>query len=260
PIAARDLVVDPACGDGRWLAAVARRAPGARLVGVDADPLAIDSARVTLAAAGVEADLRLGDALADDALVPHCDWGIGTPPFVRPQPLPRAEARALWSRFSLATDKCDLSACFVQRALERAPRFALVLPAALLSLASWGAVRAAVARRGIGAVHPLPGRTFAAGIDSVVVVADPGDERIACSLGAEGPGPVERLAVGATWSVDGEPLQLEGRPLGELASFHMGVVCGDYERYVHLGRGFDEDRPTCRGRDVGRWTIGDRGE
>ena len=35
----RPHVADLACGDGRWLVAVGRRFPGARLTGVDADPL-----------------------------------------------------------------------------------------------------------------------------------------------------------------------------------------------------------------------------
>ena len=35
----------------------------------------------------------------------------------------------------------------------------------------------------------------------------------------------------------------------------MGVVCGDYPRYVHRGRQHPDDRPTCRGKDVLRWRI-----
>ncbi|MEQ1505528.1 MAG: TaqI-like C-terminal specificity domain-containing protein, partial [Myxococcota bacterium] len=40
----------------------------------------------------------------------------------------------------------------------------------------------------------------------------------------------------------------------------MGVVCGDYARYVVPAASHPADRPTCRGRDVHRWWIADRGE
>ena len=63
-------VVDPACGDGRLLAAVAehlgRHGRHADLVGCDIDPVALDAARRTL---GDAADLRCVDALT-------IDWAI----------------------------------------------------------------------------------------------------------------------------------------------------------------------------------------
>lgn len=251
----RPLVVDPACGDARWLVAVARRFPEARLVGYDTDPLALDAARVTLARAGVQADLVCADALAPDA-VPACDAIVGNPPFVRPQHLARAVADDLWARFSVATDKVDVSACFAERALDRAPRVALVLPANLLSLASFAALRARLLRAGVDAVLALPDDAFGATIHAVVVVAGPEDRRRA---GAVRDGRVEvdgRLAVSAhAWALDGDLPELPGGPLGEHVSIHMGVVCGDYGRYVHRGRAFPEDHPTCRGKDVRRWTI-----
>lgn len=247
----RPLVVDPACGDARWLVAVARRLPGARLVGYDTDPLAIDAARETLRRAGVEADLRCEDALAPDA-VPVCDAVVGNPPFVRPQHLPRAVADDLWARFALATDKVDVSVCFVERALERAPRVAFVLPANLLSLASFAALRDRLLRSGLDAVLELPFGTFPADVHAVVVIVGPAGRRQAGTLGGiTGP-----LSISAdAWALDGELPELPGRPLGERVTVHMGVVCGDYGRYVHPGRLHPEDRATCRGKDVVRWRI-----
>lgn len=253
-------VVDPACGDGRWLVAVARHAPNARLVGIDADPRAVEAARITLDRAGVAAELRHADALAPGA-VPAADLVVGNPPFVRPQHLDRAVARDLWARFPLATDKCDLSACFAELALRTAPWFALVLPSNLLSLASWAAVRRGLLDAGVDAVLRLPDDTFDATVRAVVVVVARADRRRAGALTRDGATLSRTLAVGAeAWSADGPLPELPGAPLGRHAAVHMGVVCGDYDRYVHLGRQYPEDQPTCRGRDVSRWTIADRGE
>ena len=40
----------------------------------------------------------------------------------------------------------------------------------------------------------------------------------------------------------------------------MGVVCGSYPEFVHRGSPGPLDRRTCRGRDVQRFHIHDRGE
>jgi SAM-dependent methyltransferase len=253
-------VVDPACGDGRWLLAVARQRPDARLVGIDNDPLAIEAAKATLLRAGVSAELVCTDALAP-GVVPPCDVVVGNPPFVRPQHLPREVARALWARYALATDKCDLSVCFVELALQVAPRLALVLPANLLSLASFGATRAALLARGVDAIFRVPGDPFAATVEVVVVMAGPQDRQAVGEVSREGVQITGALSAGAlAWSLDGALPELAGEPLGRYARLHMGVVCGDYPRYVHQERLHPEDRLTCRGRDVRRFHITSREE
>ncbi len=60
-----DRFVDLGCGDGQVVLAAARR--GALASGIEADPDLVDEARSHLTAAGVEADLRVGDLL-DPAL------------------------------------------------------------------------------------------------------------------------------------------------------------------------------------------------
>lgn len=260
PLPARPLVADPACGDGRWLLAAARQVPDARLIGIDIDPLAIEAARATLSRAGVDAELRCADGLAEGAL-PDCDLIVGNPPFVRPQHLERASAKALWSRFRAATDKCDLSVCFLELSLSRAPLSALVLPASLLSMRSYAKARELLLSRGVGAVLTLPPNIFGASIDAVLVISSSSDARAAGVLDPQGLSLSGRLSESAlAWSVDGELPELPGEPLSRYATVHMGVVCGDYDRYVHTGRRAAADEPTCRGRDVGRFTIADRGE
>ncbi len=79
-------VVDPGAGSARFLAAAGRRWPGARLVGLETDPLAALIGRATLAAAGM-AD-RAAIELADyrSARLPPATGPtlfLGNPPYVR---------------------------------------------------------------------------------------------------------------------------------------------------------------------------------
>src|SRR5262249_6114659 len=104
-------------------------------------------------------------------------------------------------------------------------------------------------------------RAFGATVRAIVVVVGPSDRRLAGDAGPDGVVVDRTLAVGPeAWALDGALPDLPGRPFGKRARLHMGVVCGDYDRYVHLGSRHAEDRPTCRGRDVQRWHIVDRGE
>jgi hypothetical protein len=85
-VAARDRqlrVLDPACGDGRFLVAARSRLESfgstATLTGRDLDPGAIELARVAL---GDGADLRRTDALTTSWESPPVDLVIGNPPFL----------------------------------------------------------------------------------------------------------------------------------------------------------------------------------
>ncbi|HEU0029063.1 MAG TPA: methyltransferase domain-containing protein [Kofleriaceae bacterium] len=57
-----DRVWDPFCGSGGELVERARRGPVRSLVGSDVDPTALEAARANVAAAGVTAELAVGDA------------------------------------------------------------------------------------------------------------------------------------------------------------------------------------------------------
>ncbi len=74
-------VLDPSCGDGRFLSALVRRlGTDLDVVGVDVDGVAIGNARSAL---GDRADLRHGDAFTVDwSTEPPFDLVIGNPPFL----------------------------------------------------------------------------------------------------------------------------------------------------------------------------------
>ena len=102
-------VLDPACGDGELLRAVAALlGPRAHLTGYDRDPAA-----VAAAATRVDADLRTADFLAADAA--GFDLVITNPPYVRTQVLGAAESAALSARLGLR-GRVDRTHAFVAAA------------------------------------------------------------------------------------------------------------------------------------------------
>ncbi len=79
-------VVDPGAGSGRFLCAVGRRLPDARLVAVEIDPLAALTIRANLTVLGFDkrAEIHVGDYRALDlSPAPGPTAFIGNPPYVR---------------------------------------------------------------------------------------------------------------------------------------------------------------------------------
>jgi adenine-specific DNA-methyltransferase len=80
-----DRIVDPGAGSGRFLVHAARTFTGARLVGVEIDPLAAMIARANLAVTGVaqRATIELRDYREIDLRSAERTLYIGNPPYVR---------------------------------------------------------------------------------------------------------------------------------------------------------------------------------
>jgi tRNA1(Val) A37 N6-methylase TrmN6 len=113
-------VLDPACGDGGLLRAIAQAAPSTarrkmRLIGFETDPAAIENARENLAGlkvAGVE--LRSEDFLEAVTRAPEqVDIVISNPPYVRTQVLGARESQRLAALFGLR-GRVDLYHAFVK--------------------------------------------------------------------------------------------------------------------------------------------------
>ena len=139
-------ILDPACGDGRFLVAAAERiqarfgfVPPGCLHGIDIDPGAAAAARTALPLA----EVRCGDALSG-VLAPHFDVVVGNPPFLNQ--LARATNRGGRSRWG-GGPYADAAAVFLARALEAARpdggRVGLVLPLSVLSTRDAAPIRAA---------------------------------------------------------------------------------------------------------------------
>jgi hypothetical protein len=142
------VVVDPACGDGRFLAAAARRieALGGRpvLVGCDIDAAVADTARRT------GGRITCGDALARDwsELAGRIDVVLGNPPYL--SQLAAATTRGGSSRHGggpYADAAVEFLALALRLARPEGGRIGLVLPQSILASRDAAPVRAELDRR-----------------------------------------------------------------------------------------------------------------
>ena len=112
-------VLDPACGDGKLLVAIAAAAKPSfrrrmRLFGFEQDPAAAEQARMSLAGLDVaQVQIIQQDFLSsiESAAASRYDIVIANPPYVRTQVLGAASAQSLAKRFGL-TGRVDLYHAF----------------------------------------------------------------------------------------------------------------------------------------------------
>lgn len=139
-------VLDPACGDGRFLAAVRDEVGGPiELVGTDIDDEAVAAARRNVP----EATIERADALQRDWGTAQFDLVIGNPPFLNQ--LATATTRGGRSRFGggpYADAAAEFLALATRLARPDGGRVALVLPQSVLTARDAAAIRADVSARG----------------------------------------------------------------------------------------------------------------
>lgn len=137
-------ILDPACGDGRVLAACREEWPSAELVGWDLDPGAVAATR----ARGIHAEQRDGLLEGDGAF----DLVIGNPPFLGQLQgstvMAPGRSEALRARFpGVIGAYTDPAAVFLWRAAELAPAVVLVQPLSTLAARDGRAIRAGLGPR-----------------------------------------------------------------------------------------------------------------
>ena len=160
-------VLDPACGDGRFLAAVLERRPRATVVGVDIDPAAVAAARGSL---GPSAHLLHADALAHDWHADQFDLVVGNPPFLNQL----AAATSRGGRSALGGGAyADAAALFLAlsiRLVRPGGRVVLVLPRSVLATRDAAPIRDAVAgQASLDALWTADHPVFDASVLTVVV-------------------------------------------------------------------------------------------
>jgi SAM-dependent methyltransferase len=148
-------VLDPACGDGRFLAAVLRRVTeleagfdgagrtSVSLTGVDVDPLAVGQARVALP----DAQILQTDALHHDWADRTFDLVVGNPPFL--SQMATSTTRGGSSRHGggpYADAAAEFLALAARLTHDGAGRLAFVLPQSILASRDAAPVREQVAR------------------------------------------------------------------------------------------------------------------
>lgn len=133
-------VLDPACGDGRFLAAVAAAGVDAELTGVDVDPDAVRVAREVVR----DARFVVADALSTDWGSDTFDVVVGNPPFL--SPLASRNAQDATSRRLDVGPYADAAVEFLSLAADLVEpdggRVAFVLPQSILASRDARSVRA----------------------------------------------------------------------------------------------------------------------
>jgi SAM-dependent methyltransferase len=235
-----DVVVDPACGDGRFLAEAARR--GARARGVELDRATARAAR----AGGL--DVVAGDALTCAWPEAVADVVVGNPPFLNQLAASTTRGGRSPHGGGPYADAAVEFLALARRLVRPGGRIGLVLPASVLAARDAAPVRDAIAAEDAVRHVWWLGAVFDAAVDTVVVVVERG--------GA--PGPVSRW-VGAgrapvpgaaapspsrSWSalvadllgIPPDP-DLDGPPLGDRAA-----VTADFrDQYYGLRGAVDDD-------------------
>jgi methylase of polypeptide subunit release factors len=166
-------VLDPSCGDGRFLRAAARRWPTARLAGVDIDAEAVSAAHTAVADATIVHADALSYAWPDGGTY---DLVVGNPPFLGQM----SSATTRGGRSKLGGGAyADTAALFMAQALGLARpdggRVAFVLPQSFLAARDVAPIRDAI--RAAGAVVALwvAGETmFDASVHTIVIVVERG--------------------------------------------------------------------------------------
>jgi methylase of polypeptide subunit release factors len=271
-VAAVTTVLDPSCGDGRFLQSATRRWPEASIAGIDIDPSAIASSVDSVP----NAQVVLADALDYSGFVDGTfDLVVGNPPFLGQM----ASATTRGGRSRLGGGAyADTAALFVARALQLAKpdggRVAFVLPQSFLAARDVAPIRAAIAEAGrVVSLWAADALMFDASVHTIVLVVERGRSQ----------GPIDRwfgptfqrrpsavLPSGSTWSA--LVADLFGVPSVSLETESVigdrAVATADFrDQYYGLVGSIVEASSTTRDRprlvtsgliDVGRCSWGER--
>jgi SAM-dependent methyltransferase len=137
--------LDPACGDGRFLAALRQRAGAVDLTGCDIDPGALAASRAAL---GDEVELIEADALEHDWAGRQFDLVIGNPPFLnRLASLTARGHRSRWGGGPYADAAAEFLGLAASVVRPDGGRIALIVPLSLLTTRDAAPIRDALVRR-----------------------------------------------------------------------------------------------------------------
>lgn len=261
-----DLVLDPGCGTGEFIAGVLRwveregvRPP--RLLGVELHPGRAAEARAAFAGAPT-VEIVEGDFLDGDW--PVAQFVIGNPPYVPITRLSEAEKERYRARFETAIGRFDMYALFFEQALRALAddgRLVFVTPEKYLSVEAARPLRRLLARTGVAEVELLPEDTFPGHVTyPAVTVVEPGVPGPVWVRARDGS--VRRVAfpndgASVAAAVRGQtPLDTAGPTLGDVAlRVSCGVATGADRVFVRKAAGLAEALqpfayPTVSGRQL----------
>ncbi len=245
----QSLVLDAGCGTGVLLSAAARIAPGAQLVGVDNDPLAVAMTKEVCRIGGFDVQVLCTDFLLED--IGHEPTAIlCNPPYTRHQ-LRTAEhkdavAESIGRPLGIAyTRTASLHAIFLARAIEIAgegARIAFVTPSQWLDTRYGRAVKDYVESQArIVAVIELDAGFFPDVQTSAAITLirkGQGDTSDSVRIRINDPRPDPEAVLKEIESKDGQrrrkgqPRAPRGERLGDLARVRRGVATGHNRFFV----------------------------
>lgn len=277
-------IIDPACGAGDFLLAAARRWPGARVTGMDIDPLALAVAGTNMALAAGKAQLILANALKSEAQG-ELDLVMGNPPWGCK--LPREDVQG----YTIAGDKLLNSFVYflelAARLLRPGGRLIYILPEAFAKVWTYQDARGWLLENfALTGLHYIPYlfRDYYAPAMILAAVRLPApapktipvwyqrriqDEKIRYNRIPARNLTAERFNI--NWNWDMEELwrhcrrgahYLEEASLGDpvpqdsaVVDFSLGIVTGDNRRHVLRRRSCPEEIPILSARDVQAFAI-----
>lgn len=160
-----DLVVDPGCGDGPFIAGIlryceARGIVPPRIVGIDMDPRHLERAK-PLFKGRRTVKLVKADYLADD--FGPADFIIGNPPYVPITALDEEEKARYRARFESASGRFDLYLLFFEQSLRNLKlggRLCFITPEKFEYVATAAPLRALLAGWTVRELHHVDEETF----------------------------------------------------------------------------------------------------
>jgi SAM-dependent methyltransferase len=277
-------VLDPSCGDGAFLRALANHNPAASALGIDIDPVALRSARRVVPSARLwEVDALDREACASVGAPPpgSVDAIVGNPPYVRSRRLAPPVRERLRRDYGWARGQFDLTVPFIERSFEwlrPGGCLGLVLPNKVLVSGYGERLRAALRQqhRVVEVIDLAADETIFGDACAypVLLIAHRGGASptapVTVATGAIRGGAVE---IDASRTVDladwqpGAPVILDEEAeavwtrselprFGDVATAREAVHTGNLRSRLVVDRRVDERcQPLLRGRDVRRWKV-----
>lgn len=220
-------VLDPACGDGRFLVEVRRRlGPTVQVTGCDLDPGALEASRAAL---GDDVELLDGDALERDWTGRSFDLVVGNPPFLnRLARLTARGHRSRWGGGPYADAAAEFLALAVSVARPDGGRVAMIVPHSVLTARDADPIRRGLSARA-ALTHLWWSTTpmFDALVRTAALVLETGTAQGVVTR-TYGPGfeSATTVPLGESWGA----LLLEG-PEAEPGAAVTGATLGDLVRF-----------------------------
>lgn len=163
---ATDLLLDPGCGSGAFMAGVLRwgarhSRPVPRILGIELDPGRHAAACEAFRGSDGRIEIRCADFLGEE--LPQADYVVGNPPYVSIQGLDEDERTRYRRTFESATGRFDLYSLFFERSLrllKPGGRLVFVTPEKFMYVQSARALRLLLSRYAVREIELIAESAF----------------------------------------------------------------------------------------------------